>query len=213
MSQNRLNIDGREGGVIDTPETTASESVTTGHETLTLCQFKQPETYTFETHSGLRNIVDRLTVDVVEVTEMGVTIVDLRYEKTSRTITDTVIESVATGDLWAILGLSLAGGMFISRPTRLMLPYYRTHDEITVGEVWSSAPDAAKRPSQTEITGRTTYAGVECYTFTAVAKTLSGETITTGCLSPELQLVPHLTVTDSAGKVAFTTRLVEYERP
>ena len=213
MNQNRLHTDGQDSCDIDTLETTTTKSISIEYEALTLCRFKRPETYTFETHSGLRNGVDRFVVDVVEVTEAGVATVHLRYEMTTRTITDTVIGSIADDDLWATLGLSLAGGMFVSRPTRLMLPYYEAHDEITVGEVWSPAADVAKQPSQTEITGRTTHASVECYTFTTVAKTLGSETVTTGCLSPELQLVPHMVVTDSAKEVVFATRLVEYERP
>jgi hypothetical protein len=213
MSQNRLNTDGWNGGVIDTPETTASESVSTECEALTLCRFERPETHTFETYSRLRNSVDRLVVDVVEVTETGVATIDLRYEMTARTITDTVTGSVADGDLWTTLGLSLAGGMFVSRPIRLMLRYYETHDEITIGEVWSPTAEVTKQLSQTEITGRTTHAGVECYTFRTVAETRRSETVTTGSLSPELQLVPQMVVTDSAGEVFFATTLIEYDQP
>ena len=58
MSQKRLNADEQGSRVIDTPEMTASESVSIERGTLTICQFKQPETYTFETQSGLRNAGD-----------------------------------------------------------------------------------------------------------------------------------------------------------
>lgn len=66
MSQNRLNTDRRDSYVI-APETTASESVSTEFDVLKLCQFESPETYTFETQSGLRKSVDRLVVEVTEV--------------------------------------------------------------------------------------------------------------------------------------------------
>ena len=71
MNQNRLNTNEWKGGIVDTPETTTNESVSTEYEVLKLCRFEQPETYIFEMHSGLRNSVDRLVVDVVEVPETG----------------------------------------------------------------------------------------------------------------------------------------------
>ena len=125
-------------GIIDTPETTTNESVSTEYEALTLCRFERPELTHSRCKAGCATAWIGSSLTLLRYPRQGVATVDLRYEMTPRTITDIVIGLVADGDL-TTLGLSLAGGMFVSRPTRLMIPYYAAHDEITSGGVCSPA--------------------------------------------------------------------------
>lgn len=206
MSRNRPNTDGRER-VTATPEPTSGS--VTAENSPALCRFERPETYTFETYSRLRDSVDRLVVDVVEVTDACVT-VDLRYRMTTRTIEETVVGSVTDGCLRASLRRSLAGGMFLSRPTAAALPPDATRDGMTVGDVWPSS--VADTAVVIEITGTDTHAGVEGYTFSTVAGARNERVaLVNGCVARNLALPLHWAETDERG-VSRAMTLVEYER-
>lgn len=181
-------------------------------QALTLYRFEQPETYTFETHDLTFQKPGRLVVDVTEVTEKGIATVDLHYEVAGQTFEDTVEGPVADGDFEFGLQMSPAGGAMFSFASMPVLLYYATHDEITVGDVWKSLPSGPA--VRVEILGTDTHAGVKCYTFTSAL--VGGQDgikqYMSGCMAPDIQLIPHAVGKDDKGEVTFEMTLVSYER-
>lgn len=163
-------------------------------------RFDHPATYTFETYMEEQG-EGVLVWDVTAVSGEEVT-VDLHYEAGETTVDTTV--SGTKDDVQSQLILTPGGQFFLIALFSPTFAYYEDRT-LRVGEGWSySTPDGS---ASFEITGKDTYADVECYVS---EMRVDGEVVHEGCFAPDLGLAASSTYYES-GEAVASMELTRYE--
>ena len=162
--------------------------------------FDRPAKYTFDTYMEDQG-EGELVWDMTAVSGDEVT-VDLHYSAGETTVDTTV--SGTKDDVQSQLILTPGGQFFLIALFSPTFAYYEDQP-LSVGEGWSYT--TADGSASFEITGKDTYANVECYVS---EMHVDEELVHEGCFAPDLGLAPYSAYYES-GEVTASMELTDFE--